>query len=163
MSDDPTQTRRAALISITDLVVNSLSDEFEETEILNAIQDIQFRFGWKCHDHCFVYSRSTGKWSDGQIVDIVGEDIMNKEWLKIKYDGKRKEIQRFSSALLPIEMDKGYRCNEVLRDRILKKLRETEYGVEDKKKEDTLSLVLTLFVQRESAFDGVYSAPNQSA
>ena len=122
MSDDLAQTKIAALAAIGDLIVYSLSNEYDKTEILRAIEDVKVRFAWQPDDDCLVYSRSTRKWCDGQIVHIAVDDTTKKEWLTVKYQKQKKQIQRFSSGLMPIGMDKEYRCNQVIIQRILNEM-----------------------------------------
>lgn len=132
----------ATFTSLKDLIADLLSNEHDEEEILSAIQDVDLRFAWKCHDRCRVLSRSMQQWTDGEIVDIVIDGATNKEWLTVKYGNQKKQIQRFSSGLIPIEMDNDYRCNEVIIERILERVKGSENG-DDRKQ--SISLVLWSF------------------
>ena len=123
MSDDPAQLNIAALEAIGDLIVDLLSTEYDEVEILSAIEDVKLRFAWQSAAHCLVYSRSTGKWADGQIVDIIIDDATNKEWVIVHSLKKKTQIQRFSAGLLPIGLDEDYQINAVIIERILSELR----------------------------------------
>ena len=123
MSEDPSQLNIAALAAIGDLIVDLLSTEYDEVEILSAIEDVKLRFAWQSAAHCLVYSRSTGKWADGQIVDIIIDDATNKEWVIVHSLKKKKQIQRFSAGLLPIGLDEDYQINAVIIERILSELR----------------------------------------
>ena len=125
MSDDPAHLQIAALSAISDLVVDLLSDEYDEAEILSAINDAKLRFALQVESRCFVYSRSTGKWHDGQIEGIVIEDSSNTEWLTVKYQKKKKQIQRFNAMLQPIGMGKGYRVNKALSERVVDEFRKS--------------------------------------
>ena len=97
MSDDPSQIKIAALTALADLIVDLLTNEYDETEIRNAIEDVQLRFAWECDDYCLVYFMPAGNWCVGQIVDIVIDDTTNNEYQK-----RRK--------LMPIIMDQKCRC-----------------------------------------------------
>ena len=126
MSDNPQQINVAAFTSLNDLITNLLSDNHKKDEILNAIQDIDLRFAWQRGSRCHVFTRKLQKWTDGEIIDIVIDNTTNKEWLTVKYVYGKKAVQRFSSALRPIGMEDDYRCNEVIIESILKKVKRTK-------------------------------------
>ena len=128
MSDDPEQLNVAAFTSLNDLIADLLSNDHSKNDILNAIQDIDLRFAWQCGSRCRVFSRKLRQWTEGQIIDIVIDNTTNKEWLTVKYHIAQKAVQRFSSALKPIEMGNDYQCNEVIIESILKKVQGPKGG-----------------------------------
>ena len=123
MSDNPQQINVAAFTSLNDLINDLLSDNHNKDDILNTIRDIDLRFAWQRGSRCRVFSRKLQTWADGEIIDIVMDGITGQEWLTVKYHNGRKAVQRFTSALKPIEMNDGYRCNEVIIGSILKKVK----------------------------------------
>ena len=138
MSDDPQQINVATFTSLNDLIGDLLSENHKKNDILNAIQDIDLRFAWQCGSRCRIFSRKLQQWTDGEVIDIVIDNTTNKELLTVKYIYGRTAIQRFSSALKPIEMDDDYRCNEVIIDSILKKVK----GSKGDNKKKSISLVI---------------------
>ena len=144
MSDDPNQINVATFSSLNELINDLVSDNHKKDEILKAIQDIDLRFAWQCGSQCRVFSRKLQQWTDGEIIDIVIDNTTNKEWLTVKYKNGRKGLQRFSSALKPIEMDDDYQCNEVIIESILKRVKGAKGGNNEK----STSLVFQMYLQR---------------
>lgn len=128
MSDNPEQINLAALTSLNDLIADLLSQNHSEDDIVNAIQDIDLRFAWKCGSQCRVFSRKLQQWVDGEFIDIVIDSTTNKEWLTAKYQNARKAIQRFSSAVKPIEMDSDYEPNAMIIESVLERVKERDHS-----------------------------------
>lgn len=122
MSDDPKQINVAAFTSLNELVTDLVLQNHTKSDVLNAIRDIDLRFSWGTGAQCRVFSRKLQQWTDGEIIDIVMDDTTNKEWFTVKYQKSQKTIQRFSSALMPIEMDNDYQRNDVIIHSILRKI-----------------------------------------
>ena len=163
MSDDPAQIKIAALAAISDLIIDLLSNEYGESEIRNAIEDVALRFAWQCGAQCLVSSRSSGQWSAGQIVDIVIDGATNKEWLTVNIEDENEQrlLQRFSSGLLPIGMDAEYRCNDVIIECILNEMGisiQNDVSVD----EPSMSLVVDCFCgfRVTVSVQNTYFAPN---
>ena len=138
MSDDPNKINVAAVTSLNEQIADLLSQDHTKYDILNAIQDINLRFAWQSGSRCRVFSRKLQRWTDGEIIDIVIDNTTNKEWLTVKYKNGQRAVQRFSSALKPIEMDDDYQCNEVIIESILKKVK----GPKGDNKKKSISLVI---------------------
>ena len=120
--DETAQLRIGVLLSISEEIVDSLSEEHDENQILNVIEDLNLRFGWKQHDQCRVRSKSNGKWCDAQIVDIVIDEMTNNEWLTVTYEEQKAQINRFGMNVIPIGMDKDYQCNEMIIEYVLNEM-----------------------------------------
>ena len=151
--DETAQLRIGVLLSISDEIVDSLSEEHDENQILNVIEDLNLRFGWKQHDQCRVRFESNGKWCDAQIADIVIDEMTNNEWLTVKYEEQKAKINRFSTKVMPTGMDKEYQCNEVIIEYIL-----NEMGIsyDQYNGNDALSLVTDYFYDSNASFLCLY-------
>eukprot|EP01084_Bolivina_argentea_P098015 176182_1 len=72
-------------------------------ETTDLSDEEQQRLHFNVGSACSIYSRSKQKWFVGRIVDLYVHQQTNQEWLIVKYGNTKKEIQRFSTALRPIQ------------------------------------------------------------
>ena len=64
--------------------------------------DIDDRLSWQIGSVVSVHSRSKSAWIDAKISETYVEEKTGEEWLVVKYaDGKKKPIQRMSTAIKP--------------------------------------------------------------
>ena len=99
--------------------------QFEERDIVETARDIQWRLKWNIGSECSVYSRSSNEWISGEIVSLEVDTTKNAEWMIVRYGAnKRKQIQRFSTAIRPKEVRNEYVLNLKLYQLITDRLRE---------------------------------------
>ena len=97
--------------------------EHSKSEIVDAQNDVHLRLQWTIDSQCFIYSRSSMTWCDGQIIHKSIDTETNAEWLVVQYGTKKKRMQRFSACLKPISLGDGYKVNQKLILQISKELK----------------------------------------
>ena len=104
--------------------------DFTKEQLSETIKDIQSRLQWDVGRECLIYSRSTGKWTDGDIVAVAIDESTNVEWMLVHYGDKmRKQIQRFSVFLKPKSLRSDYKVNTALFHRIIDRLKDLQHSI----------------------------------
>eukprot|EP01084_Bolivina_argentea_P237046 398483_1 len=88
----------------------ALSNKYPTDDIYDGIANASLRFFWNVdvNSSCLIYSRSNNKWFIGKINKIIFRQTnknKNEEWLIVKYNNQLKHIQRFCSAIKPIDSE----------------------------------------------------------
>ena len=95
----------------------------DNARVINALLDVNLRLEWRNQSECFIYSRSSNNWCNGQIVETIIEEKTNEEWLVVRYRKKKKRIQRFSAFLKPTSLGKDTLYDEAVIVQIVQRLK----------------------------------------
>ena len=105
---------------------------FTKQQVTETIQDIQCRLQWDVGRECLIYSRSSGKWTDGHIVAVAIDESTNGEWLMVQYGDKmRKRIQRFSVFIRPKSLPSDYHVSTLLFQLIVDRLKDLQHSTHE--------------------------------
>eukprot|EP01084_Bolivina_argentea_P291351 500720_1 len=104
---------------ITDIMYDERGEwlQIEYSDRNNQIQTVQkqrfakclqpmnasARKAWTKGSECEIYSESSSKWVSGCIANTKNDDV--GEWLQVEYDGRSKEIGRYSPQIRCCSMD----------------------------------------------------------
>ena len=111
-----------------------------KSRILATFQEVQMRMEWKVGSECFVFGRSTGKWTEGYIESVTVDETANTEWLRVQYGAnKKKRIQRFSDCIKPRQLGVEHVVDGDLLKQIAEKLRAEKNNDTDSVEQNAIS------------------------